>query len=70
MQTDQHILQLVNSDRVYWCRREGGSEAYQIHRKRILEMVQEGLVLEYSTGCCYKEYYLTDNGKERLHDTE
>lgn len=68
MPTDKEILKLVDADRVYWCKREGGSEAYQIHRKRIHQMVQEGLVLECQDGCCYREYYVTEKGKEMLDD--
>ena len=68
MNNDKHILQLVEDDRVYWCKREGGSEAYQIHRHRLHQMVQEGLVFECQDGCCYREYYLTEHGKELLHD--
>lgn len=65
MATDNQILDLVDQDRVYWCKREGGSEAYQIHRKRLNELVSMGLVDVCST-CCYKEYSLTSLGRIAL----
>lgn len=68
MHTDTDILRLVDADRVYWTTREGGSEAYQIHRTRIHEMIKEGLIFECPNGCCTKDYFLTTYGKERLND--
>ena len=70
LESIRKILSLVRDEKVFWCRREGGSEAYQIHRARIHELIKEGLVFECPDGCCRKDYYLTNSGMEILHDTE
>ena len=67
MKSDKDILQLVDDDKVYWCKREGGSQPYLIHRKRLHELVTMGLVVPCEAGCCYREYYLTDLGKIALN---
>lgn len=64
---DKRVLELVKSGEVYWSRREGGSEPYQIHRARLHDLVVRGYVWEFEKkSCCYREYGLTPKGAEEL----
>lgn len=66
---DLKILQLVVNGDVYWSRREGGSEPYQIYGKRIHELVKMGYVYEFQNkSCCLRDYGITDKGLEVLRN--
>lgn len=64
---DYQLLQKIDAGDVFWSRREGGSEAYQIYRSRTHELVAEGYVYEFSkNSCCMREYGLTQKGAEAV----
>lgn len=66
---DIKLLKLMDTGNVYWSRREGGSEPYQIYRNRVHELVAKGYAYEFSKkSCCLREYGLTQKGKEVLQN--
>ena len=65
--TEKEVLQLIEDDKVYWCKREGGSQAYLMNRNLISKLVSDGLAFDVKDGCCYREYYLTEAGRAVLN---
>lgn len=64
---DIEVLKLVESGDMFWSKREGGSEPYQIHRARLHQLQASGYVEEFQkSSCCHREYYLTEKGVEVL----
>lgn len=64
---DIHALRAAKENKLWWSKREGGSEEYQKYRKEIHKLVKAGFLAEYSQkSCCHRQYTLTSMGEAYL----